>query len=357
MKLRMGEGTVIRVRRTAPRALGNLAVATGRERMTASVVLDDSISWALVVMAVIASLAAAVASVAAWRASKACRLAIGQLATARREAVAPEREWQERSPVPRRATDAATGFRAWSEPTPPAPLAPVAPPVTAPPATASSEPPRPASRPRAAATPAAPAPARRSDMLDDPDHPGTLGSARHRPPAPPAAPPEALRTEPLERPRPKPPLGPADEREVHPGVFVTIPGRPAAPPAAATPPPAPTQPETRRETRAEPAAPASETPPADARLERLSDPDPFVRIEAIEQLRGHPARVEVLVRLLYDEFPVVRRQAVRSLRRAGGPVATKALLEVASQDPSAEVRQEAVDALGAMLRDVRSNPA
>ena len=191
-------------------------------------------------------------------------------------------------------------------------------------------------------------------MLDDPDHPGTLASAPPRRAAPPVGLPEALRTEPLERPRPKPALGSAEEHEVHPGVFVTTPGRAPAPLTAVVAPPAPREPEVA----AGPTAPSDpDAPPSDPRLERLADPDPFVRMEAIEQLRGHPARVEVLVRLLYDEFPVVRRQAVRSLRRSGGPVATKALLEVASQDPSAEVRQEAVDALGAMLRDVRSNPA
>jgi hypothetical protein len=354
MNRRPAAGTVIRVRRTAPRALGNLAVATGRERMTAGVVLNDSTSWALVAMSVLASLAAVVAAVAAWRASRACRLALGQLVTARQEAVVPEREWQERSHVPRRASDAAAGsFRARSDPTPPAP--PPVPPVVEP-APPAPEPARQPSRPRVAAPAPVSTPVRRSDMLDDPDHPGTLATAlpRRERQASPAAPPEALRTEPLERPRPKPPLGSPDEQEVHPGVFVTTPGRPPAPPKLVpAAPPAPPHPEAP----AAPAQPEPDAPPPDPRLEGLADPDPFVRLEAIEQLRGHPARVEVLVRLLYDEFPVVRRQAVRSLRRAGGPVATKALLEVASQDPSAEVRQEAVDALGAMLRDVRSNPA
>jgi HEAT repeat protein len=96
---------------------------------------------------------------------------------------------------------------------------------------------------------------------------------------------------------------------------------------------------------------------ADPRLQRLDDPDPFVRIGAIDQLRGHPALVGMLVDKLHDDFPVVRRQAVRALKEAGTADATKALLEVANQDPSAEVREEAVGALAALLRDAKGQPA
>ncbi len=311
--------------------------------LTARVVLDDGATWALVVVSVIASLAAVVASVAAWRASRASRLALDQLVAARRQVAVQRREGQERSPLPRR--DGVAAERPAAARVEPVPREPGPPPVP------EQVPPTVSAPPRTEAAPRAPAMPRRSDALDDPDHPGTLLPARPRTPEPaePAprvpSPPEQLRTEPLERPRPKPPLGPPEEREVHPGVFVTTPGRPQAPPLEPV------------VTPAGPAPPEPQAPASDPSLERLADPDPFVRMEAIDQLRNHPARVEVLTRLLNDEFPVVRRQAVRSLRRAGGPAATRALLDVAGQDPSAEVRQEAVDALGAMLRDVRSNPA
>ena len=98
-----------------------------------------------------------------------------------------------------------------------------------------------------------------------------------------------------------------------------------------------------------PREPQRPSDPAAERLRRLTDPDPFVRIEAIEGLRGHPMLVDSLLEALHDDFPVVRRQAVRALKEAGGPRATKALLEVANDDTSAEVREEAVAALGAML--------
>jgi hypothetical protein len=308
--------------------------------MTAGVQLDNSMYWALIGLSALASLAAIVAAAVAWRAMRTLRVALGQLAKARQDAADRERELRA---SPRGTEDAAATGRIPAEPPTPSPARLRAEPSTAaatPPAASPVPAPMPAAPPRAAGS------APRTDTVDDPDHPGFLGPGREPPaPAQPAArtgtPAEALRTEPLERPRAKPSAAsPPDEREVHPGVFVTTPGRLPAPPPAA------------------PAKPGGSGAPAtDRRLERLNDPDPFVRMEAIEQLQGNQARVEVLVRVLDDEFPVVRRQAVRSLRRTGGPVATKALLDVASQDPSAEVRQEAVDALGAMLRDVRSSPA
>jgi len=70
----------------------------------------------------------------------------------------------------------------------------------------------------------------------------------------------------------------------------------------------------------------------------------------MEDLRGHPDLVDALIKALHDDFPVVRRQAVRALREAGDPRATEALLEVVNTDPASEVRQEAVEALGMMLR-------
>jgi HEAT repeat protein len=82
----------------------------------------------------------------------------------------------------------------------------------------------------------------------------------------------------------------------------------------------------------------------------VTDPDPFVRAEALGGLGASPPLLDALISALDDDFPVVRRQAVRSLREAGGPRAARALIEAANQDPSAEVREEAVAALAAMLR-------
>lgn len=113
-----------------------------------------------------------------------------------------------------------------------------------------------------------------------------------------------------------------------------------------TPPP--------REERQSPAVTHGAEESAGSGLRLPGDPDPFVRIEAIEDFRAKARPVEALFGALHDEFPMVRRQAVRSLRAAGGPRVTRALLDVANQDPSAEVREEAVAALAVMLREVRS---
>jgi hypothetical protein len=105
---------------------------------------------------------------------------------------------------------------------------------------------------------------------------------------------------------------------------------------------------------AEPGPPAD---PSTVRLQRLEDPDPFVRIEAIQALHGRPELMEGVLRALRDDFPVVRRQAVRALKDAAGPPAIRALLGVANQDPSAEVREDAVAALAEMLRESRAEHA
>ena len=60
-----------------------------------------------------------------------------------------------------------------------------------------------------------------------------------------------------------------------------------------------------------------------------------------------PARLD-------HEDPLVRREAVRALGEIGSGRATHALIEVAGHDPSAEVREEAVAALGALLRERQS---
>jgi hypothetical protein len=103
-----------------------------------------------------------------------------------------------------------------------------------------------------------------------------------------------------------------------------------------------------------PAARAAENEARIARLiEQLGDDDPFARINAINALRGRPDVDHLLVRRLFDEYPLVRREAVRALRNVGSAKATEALIDVAAHDPSAEVREEAVSALGAMVRERR----
>jgi HEAT repeat protein len=97
---------------------------------------------------------------------------------------------------------------------------------------------------------------------------------------------------------------------------------------------------------------ASVRPPApagdgqDELVTKLSDPDPFLRISAITALKGRPDTDRFLVRALSDEYPLVRREAVRALREVGSSQATEVLIQVAGHDPSAEVREEAVAALG-----------
>ena len=88
-------------------------------------------------------------------------------------------------------------------------------------------------------------------------------------------------------------------------------------------------------------------------IEQLDDEDPFLRISAINGLRGRPDVDHLLIRSLFDEYPLVRREAVRALKDVGSSKATEALIEVAGHDPSAEVREEAVAALGAMVRERR----
>jgi HEAT repeat protein len=88
-------------------------------------------------------------------------------------------------------------------------------------------------------------------------------------------------------------------------------------------------------------------------IEQLDDDDPFLRISAINGLRGRPDVDHLLIESLFDEYPLVRREAVRALKGVGSAKATEALIEVAGHDPSAEVREEAVAALGAMVRERR----
>jgi HEAT repeat protein len=86
-------------------------------------------------------------------------------------------------------------------------------------------------------------------------------------------------------------------------------------------------------------------------LRLLADPDPFVRVSAVAAMRGRMESEPTLIRTMQDRYPIVRREVVRALRTTGSPRATETLIKVAAHDPSAEVREEAVAALGALLRE------
>ena len=107
--------------------------------------------------------------------------------------------------------------------------------------------------------------------------------------------------------------------------------------------------------RAVPQAPRPQRPAGPDRelLARLADPDPFLRMSAVAAMRGRMECEGVLVKALHDRYPMVRREVVRALRTTGSSFATETLIKVAAHDPSAEVREEAVAALGALLRERR----
>jgi hypothetical protein len=92
-------------------------------------------------------------------------------------------------------------------------------------------------------------------------------------------------------------------------------------------------------------------------LTLLGDPDPFVRVSAVAAMRGRMECEAILIGTLNDRYPMVRREAVRALRTTGSPAATETLIKVAAHDPSAEVREEAVAALGALLREGKPGTA
>ena len=92
-------------------------------------------------------------------------------------------------------------------------------------------------------------------------------------------------------------------------------------------------------------------------MDRLADPDPFLRMSAVAAMRGRLDCERTLIGALNDRFPMVRREVVRALRTTGSPLATETLIKVAAHDPAAEVREEAVAALGAMLRERRPGEA
>jgi HEAT repeat protein len=82
----------------------------------------------------------------------------------------------------------------------------------------------------------------------------------------------------------------------------------------------------------------------------LRDPDPFVRVHALGRAVPGEGATDAVSAALSDDYPLVRREAVRALARIGEPVAVRTLADVAAHDLSAEVREEAVAALAEMLR-------
>lgn len=81
----------------------------------------------------------------------------------------------------------------------------------------------------------------------------------------------------------------------------------------------------------------------------LASPDPAVRASAIPRVREEAGVQDALVEALRDASADVRRAAVRTLARLGGPGATSALIHVSMNDLSVSVRAEAVAALGRIL--------
>jgi HEAT repeat protein len=94
--------------------------------------------------------------------------------------------------------------------------------------------------------------------------------------------------------------------------------------------------------------PAAPTPAALIRAMR--NPDPFARADALERAGTAQELVPIFEQVLGDDYPLVRREAVRALSRIGGRDAVRALLWASAHDVSAEVREEAVSALAGMLR-------
>jgi glycosyltransferase involved in cell wall biosynthesis len=81
----------------------------------------------------------------------------------------------------------------------------------------------------------------------------------------------------------------------------------------------------------------------------LHSRDPFVRVSALSQTAEGPGLAAVVAEALSDDYPQVRREAVRALGRIGGPLAGRALAEAIAHDTTSEVRDEAVAALATLL--------
>jgi HEAT repeat protein len=87
------------------------------------------------------------------------------------------------------------------------------------------------------------------------------------------------------------------------------------------------------------------SPTTDELIRAAGSEDPFARADAIGQLRGRAGAEPTLLGAIRDDYPQVRRAAIRSLVGTGDPDAIRAVIDVVDHDPSAEVRAEALDAL------------
>ncbi len=87
-----------------------------------------------------------------------------------------------------------------------------------------------------------------------------------------------------------------------------------------------------------------------ALLQRLSDPDPERRMTALWEATQLPDADRIMIRALSDEYPMVRREAVRVLGEINTEEGTRALTQIAARDTSSEVREEAIAALGEVIR-------
>lgn len=81
----------------------------------------------------------------------------------------------------------------------------------------------------------------------------------------------------------------------------------------------------------------------------LSSADPAVRARAIPRVRPEPGVQEALIEALRDPSADVRRAAVRGLARLRGPMVTRALISLSTDDLAVSVRAEAVAAIGRIL--------
>lgn len=78
------------------------------------------------------------------------------------------------------------------------------------------------------------------------------------------------------------------------------------------------------------------------------DPDPELRMKAIELLRqkGGTGEIRALIKGLKDTEPEVRIASIRALGHLGDPAATPWIADAAVNDYDAEVKREALLALG-----------
>lgn len=80
----------------------------------------------------------------------------------------------------------------------------------------------------------------------------------------------------------------------------------------------------------------------------VRDPDPAVRLKAVEMLRlkGGAGEVRALIKGLQDTEPEVRIAALKALGHLGDPAAAPWVADVAVNDYDSEVKREALIALG-----------